>query len=176
MSGGPWEDLSLLHFSRCPKEFREALLRGIELQPCRMALEDAGFSPDLFGGALAFVEPRTFRCLKVLESKIRAMGLTASHVICSCEFESIVLKVVDNIRARAHVKLLSKGPLPIKVGPGYGFVGQGDGQQVCIVRNTFMEVGVSVQLDAASVVSTTDAHLGRYSNPRQRMYTTIVSD
>mmetsp|Transcript_82520 Transcript_82520/g.163901 ORF Transcript_82520/g.163901 Transcript_82520/m.163901 type:complete len:146 (+) Transcript_82520:2529-2966(+) len=145
-----------------------------------MALEDAGFSIDLLGGALAFVEPQTFRCLKVLESKIRGMGLTASHVICSCEFESIVRKVVDNIRARAHVKLLSKRPLPIEF-PftnlcRNGFVGQGDGQQVCIVRNTFVEVGVSVQLEAASVVSTTDAHLGRHSNPRQRMYTTTVSD
>jgi len=174
----PWEGLVLLHYSRCPKEFRDVLLNVDELDNCRAALIQAGFSVILpRSGAFAFVPPQTYKCLLMFE--IEGIRLSASHVICSREYEALVTAAVGTIRSREHIKLKSKGELPIENFPftdisEYSLLTQRSSKCVRTVRKTFLEVGWLKACECASVVSSTDAHLGRLKNPRQNLFDTCV--
>lgn len=53
----PMESIYLLEYNRYPASFRDALLKGAALEPCRSALAKAGLPFKLTSGAKIFVHP-----------------------------------------------------------------------------------------------------------------------
>lgn len=100
-------------------------------------------------------------------------------MICSCEFEALVHKAVGNIRTRGHIKMKSKRELslefPFTNTSGKSTLAQRSGELVRIVRRSFVEVGV-ISFAGASVVSSTDVHLGRDKNPRRKIFASCMLD
>lgn len=187
----PRECLFAVHFDRCPNAFRDALLKGPELQECRMALQQAGCSAVLPGGGFAFVSPAACRCLQHLaelssESPpiIAGTKITASHVICNTSFQPLIMEAVSKLRNKEGAKQKGdKRPLPICVTAEWDSTlpfrypfehihsvrdldDTPQGRQVQIRHRSFLSFGVQLPVDRATVASTSDARLGRHMNPR----------
>lgn len=98
-------------------------------------------------------------------------------MICSCEFEALVHNTVGNIRTHPRIKLKSKQSIdfPFTNVIEKSRLLQRSGQLVRIVRRSFVEVAV-ISPEGTSVVSSTDAHLGRDKNPRRQMFETCMVD
>lgn len=149
---------------------RNALLAGDHLEACRQALAQAGRSAELPCGATIFVHPEALRHVDIAVENGFSWGgvtLTGKHVICNSDFEQLVLAAVGQLRTRDHVHLKERSQLVVPVRSVGNLTCRTLGKQVIVVRKTFLDVGISVAA-AESTVSTTDAHLGLYSNPRRK--------
>lgn len=83
-------------------------------------------------------------------------------------FEQLVLAAVGQLRTRDHVHLKARSQLVVPVRSVDNLTCRTLGKQVIVVRKTFLDVGTHASVAAESTVSTTDAHLGWYSNPRRK--------
>jgi len=95
-------DIYIDEYNKTPHEFLTALKEAPELQSCRDALEDAGFSWILPEGAKCFVRPDQLDWLKIT---LVDMKLGYRHVIVSKEFDDSVNEVVKRIRSKSRPKL-----------------------------------------------------------------------
>lgn len=169
------QQLWLLQFSRCPKSWRQDLLHGEVLRPCRSALARVGLQPLLGGGTLVFVQPSAMGYVIYALSFYLAMtfgSLKGSEVICSCEFKPLVLAVTERRPCKEHVHLAKSHILPLQLTSPLLASTAVRNSEACpgpevVVRGTFLHVGIRTACQK-STASTTDAHLGRNKNPRVR--------
>lgn len=165
------ERVRVLTFSRCPKSFDHALLEGEILRTCRHELAKAGWSAELRSGAKMFVHPGMVRyVLNAL--RFAGFKLRGRHVICSREFEPLVLRSIARASrggGRNHISLKAISNLA-EVSDTSDFYRPEDltssmaGEVVIIVRRTFLD---RVVVPGAATASTSDVHIGAYKNPRK---------
>merc|ERR1719389_1144533 len=97
------EDLYLISFTRCPREFRAGLLEGPLLQDCRESMHLAGLSTELETGTKIFCKPGLYNAArKAIQSCEES--LRPYHVIVTEEFRSLVLQVVKGFPRALKVK------------------------------------------------------------------------
>lgn len=149
---------------------------GEELRACREHLMGANCSVELPGGALMFVNPTSvnfvMNALRHCDTRLRGR-----HVICTSEFEPLIMRAVRRIPTQEHVhlkdkrELLASCPLSVTKGGSTGLhlkdlTPATVGQEVLIVNRTFLEVARHVSWRGDVTASTTDAHAGWHRNPR----------
>jgi len=140
-------------------------------------LEQAHESPERVNGSLAFVHPNISRVLRALGT---GHELHPTHVICSVELVPVVNAALEGIPGRDKaVKLETFFLIPesrhypfAHAGPECLSTPVACGQPVQVTKNTFVHLGIP-PAKAASVVSSTDAHLGEHKNPRHRYFCSI---
>eukprot|EP00418_Pyrodinium_bahamense_P094937 CAMPEP_0179032210 /NCGR_PEP_ID=MMETSP0796-20121207/11465_1 /TAXON_ID=73915 /ORGANISM="Pyrodinium bahamense, Strain pbaha01" /LENGTH=665 /DNA_ID=CAMNT_0020728419 /DNA_START=45 /DNA_END=2042 /DNA_ORIENTATION=+ len=93
----------VLKFSRSPESFRKALLEGLELKPCREALEASRLEAKLPEGAKIFVRPEHYEAVRT-EVRRRGMQLHTSHVLVAEEFEGAVHQALAGLRSSEQVR------------------------------------------------------------------------
>jgi hypothetical protein len=98
------ETVSLLAYNRYPESFRLALTSGAALNPCRSALEEAGFNWEHTSGAKLFVHPWQFEeCMTaVSENNIE---LRPYHVIVSSSLEYNVEACLADVPCRQGARV-----------------------------------------------------------------------
>lgn len=89
--------ISVLTYSRSTQMFREALMQGPQLQPCRQALEDAGFHAELPCGAKVFVQPELY---EAVVRELEGQDLKPRHVIVAEEFERCVDAAIRSLPSK----------------------------------------------------------------------------
>jgi hypothetical protein len=97
------EDLYLISFTRCPREFRAGLLEGPILQDCRECMESAGLSTELETGTKIFCKPSTYDAARNAIQDIEGI-LRPYHVIVTEEFRPLVTQVVKAFPRALKVK------------------------------------------------------------------------
>ncbi|CAE7255017.1 UVR8 [Symbiodinium natans] len=148
-----FRSLVLLEFTRCPPELNEVLQHSAALRPTRMALAREGFHWRLPNGAKVFMDPRLFRLLR----SYRMVDLRAHHVLAAEDLEGFVLDAVQQLRSRLRVRLRSSTTVALA-----------DGDEIALVRRTFLHLPSTQLLRPNSVVqSTTEARPNHGANPRR---------
>jgi len=97
------EDLYLISFTRCPREFRAGLLEGPVLQDCRKAMGDAGLSTELETGTKIFCKPELYNAARKAILRFEE-SLRPYHVIVTEEFRPMVMQVVKAFPRALKVK------------------------------------------------------------------------
>jgi len=103
------EKVVLLQFGSAPtagnstEKFRQALLHGVEMGPCREALEQSGFHCELPCGALMFVSPADFL---TTVSKLEGTELRPYHVVVGESLEYLINEILARMpfKKRPRVK------------------------------------------------------------------------
>lgn len=106
---GSAEKVIILRFGSAPKagdsteKFRQALLEGVEMGPCRTALQEAGHRCDLPCGALVFVSPQLFECTV---RQLEGTHVRPYHVIVAESLEYLVDAILERMpfKKRPRVK------------------------------------------------------------------------
>lgn len=170
--------VSLWGFSRCPRAFRDALRTSDELNDCREALIDAGFSFQLDSGGHMFVQPSD---VQLVRRALRIYGHAprASEVVVAPEFEvrlqealglvSSVASVYPRRKSRMRLDTAMGDISMYKNGRPFSYV---TGDHVVTGRRTFIDLDVEDDV-APSVVtaSTSDLrHMGYGRNPNPRAH------
>jgi hypothetical protein len=101
------ENLYILRFTRCPREFRDALLDGPLLQDCQESMKSIGLQAEMTTGSKIFCKPGLHK--NALEAVAAAFpnvqdSLRPYHVIVTEEFQPIVLKIVNGLPRGLKVK------------------------------------------------------------------------
>jgi hypothetical protein len=97
------EDLYLISFTRCPREFRAGLLEGPFLQDCRKAMGEAGLSTELETGTKIFCKPELYNAARKAIQSFEE-SLRPYHVIVTEEFRPMVMQVVKAFPRALKVK------------------------------------------------------------------------
>merc|ERR1719405_78554 len=97
------EDLYLISFTRCPREFRAGLLEGPLLQDCREYMREAGLSTELETGTKIFCKPGLYSAARKAIESIEE-SLRPYHVIVTEEFRPLVMQVVKGFPRALKVK------------------------------------------------------------------------
>jgi hypothetical protein len=101
------EALYILRFTRCPREFRDALLEGPLLQDCQETMKSAGLQAEMTTGSKIFCKPRVHsNAMEAVKSTFPNLqdSLRPYHVIVTEEFRPAVLKVVNGLPRGLKVK------------------------------------------------------------------------
>jgi hypothetical protein len=97
------EDLYLISFTRCPREFRAGLLEGPLLQDCRESMREAGLSTELETGTKIFCKPGLYNAARKAIQRFEE-SLRPYHVIVTEEFRPLVMQVVKAFPRALKVK------------------------------------------------------------------------
>jgi hypothetical protein len=97
------EDLYLISFTRCPREFRAGLLEGPQLQDCRDAMGFAGLSTELETGTKIFCKPHLYSAARKAIQRFEE-DLRPYHVIVTEEFRPLVMQIVKAFPRALKVK------------------------------------------------------------------------
>jgi len=97
------EDLYLISFTRCPREFRAGLLEGPLLQDCRESMHLAGLSTELETGTKIFCKPGLYNAARKAIQRFEE-SLRPYHVIVTAEFRPLVMQVVKAFPRALKVK------------------------------------------------------------------------
>jgi hypothetical protein len=97
------EDLYLISFTRCPREFRAGLLEGPVLQDCRESMLMAGLSTELETGTKIFCKPEYYSAARNAIQSIEE-SLRPYHVIVTEEFRPLVMQIVKGFPRALKVK------------------------------------------------------------------------
>jgi len=97
------EDLYLISFTRCPREFRAGLLEGPLLQDCRESMSEAGLSTELETGTKIFCKPGLYNAARKAIQRFEE-SLRPYHVIVTEEFRPLVMQVVKAFPRALKVK------------------------------------------------------------------------
>jgi hypothetical protein len=97
------EDLYLISFTRCPREFRAGLLEGPVLQDCRKAMGEAGLSTELETGTKIFCKPELYNAARKAIQRFEE-SLRPYHVIVTEEFRPMVMQIVKAFPRALKVK------------------------------------------------------------------------
>jgi hypothetical protein len=103
MSPDGMEDLYLISFTRCPREFRAGLLEGPQLQDCRESMSLAGLSTELETGTKIFCKPGLYGAARKAIQRFEE-SLRPYHVIVTEEFRPLVLQIVKAFPRALKVK------------------------------------------------------------------------
>merc|ERR1719379_430425 len=98
------EDLYMISFTRCPREFRAGLLEGPQLQDCRESMSLAGLSTELETGTKIFCKPGLYNAARKAIERFEE-SLRPYHVIVTAEFRPLVTQVVKAFPRALKVKL-----------------------------------------------------------------------
>jgi hypothetical protein len=101
------ENLYILRFTRCPREFRDALLEGPLLQDCQENMQSIGLVAEMSTGSKIFCKPGLFKnALEAVQNAFPNLqdSLRPYHVIVTEEFRPAVLKVVNGLPRGLKVK------------------------------------------------------------------------
>jgi hypothetical protein len=101
------ENLHILRFTRCPREFRDALLEGPLLQDCQESMKSIGLQAEMSTGSKIFCKPGLYKnALEAVEAAFPNLqdSLRPYHVITTEEFRPTVLKVVNGLARGLKVK------------------------------------------------------------------------
>merc|ERR1712032_1083852 len=100
----PMEPITLLKYKRYPESFRVALVNGALLEPCRSALQEAGFSFVLPSGAKMAVHPWQYEeALAAITEK--DIALRPYHVIVARSLEYHVEASLVDLSYRQGVRV-----------------------------------------------------------------------
>jgi len=157
--------VELLHFQRCDR-FREIIQENPELVSCRNELENSGFGTDLGvlglgNGKLLVRADLVQQTITALQQHCHTKGklLTASDIVVSSELKPIVLEQIQRGAPRVNRVVSSE---ILTLGP-------------CTrVRNTFVELSAASSCSNSATQSSTDAHLGKNTNPRKRSNESMI--
>jgi len=97
------EDLYLISFTRCPREFRTGLLEGPVLQDCRECMRSAGLSTELETGTKIFCKPELYNAARKAIKRFEEL-LRPYHVIVTAEFRPLVMQIVKGFPRALKVK------------------------------------------------------------------------
>ena len=97
------EDLYLISFTRCPREFRAGLLEGPLMQDCRESMRHAGLSTELETGTKIFCKPGLYTAARKAIQRFEE-SLRPYHVIVTEEFRPLVMQVVKAFPRALKVK------------------------------------------------------------------------
>jgi len=97
------EDLYLISFTRCPREFRAGLLEGPLLQDCRESMSEAGLSTELETGTKIFCKPGLYNAARKAIQRFEE-SLRPYHVIVTEEFRPLVMQIVKAFPRALKVK------------------------------------------------------------------------
>jgi len=97
------EDLYLISFTRCPREFRAGLLEGPQLQDCRESMSLAGLSTELETGTKIFCKPGLYNAARKAIERFEE-SLRPYHVIVTAEFRPLVMQIVKAFPRALKVK------------------------------------------------------------------------
>jgi len=103
LSPDAMEDLYLISFTRCPREFRAGLLEGPQLQDCRDAMGLAGLSTELETGTKIFCKPGLYSAARKAIQRFEE-DLRPYHVIVTKEFRPLVMQIVKAFPRSLKVK------------------------------------------------------------------------
>jgi hypothetical protein len=101
------ENLYILRFTRCPREFRDALLEGPLLQDCKESMQSVGLQAEMATGSKIFCKPELHKnALEAVQSAFPDLqdSLRPYHVIVTEEFRPVVLKIVNCLPRGLKVK------------------------------------------------------------------------
>jgi hypothetical protein len=101
------ENLYILRFTRCPREFRDALLEGPLLQDCQESMKSIGLQAEMSTGSKIFCKPGLHNnALEAVQSAFPNLqdSLRPYHVIVTEEFRPMVLKIVNGLPRGLKVK------------------------------------------------------------------------
>merc|ERR1719207_403277 len=97
------EDLYMISFTRCPREFRAGLLEGPLLQDCRESMREAGLSTELETGTKIFCKPGLYNAARKAIQRFEE-SLRPYHVIVTKEFRPMVMQIVKAFPRALKVK------------------------------------------------------------------------
>jgi hypothetical protein len=97
------EDLYLISFTRCPREFRTGLLEGPVMKDCRDCMQLAGLSTELETGTKIFCKPAVYTAARQAIKRFEEM-LRPYHVIVTAEFRPLVMQIVKGFPRALKVK------------------------------------------------------------------------
>jgi hypothetical protein len=97
------EDLYLISFTRCPREFRTGLLEGPVMKDCRDCMQLAGLSTELETGTKIFCKPAVYNAAREAIKRFEEM-LRPYHVIVTAEFRPLVMQIVKGFPRALKVK------------------------------------------------------------------------
>lgn len=97
------QNLYLISFSRCPREFRAGLLHGHLLQDCIESMRSAGQSPELVTGTKLFCKPDMYTTVLEAIQSIEA-SLRPYHVVVTEDLRPLVMQVVKSFPRALKVK------------------------------------------------------------------------
>jgi hypothetical protein len=103
LSPDAMEDLYLISFTRCPREFRAGLLEGPQLQDCREHMSFAGLSTELETGTKIFCKPSLYNAARKAIQRFEE-DLRPYHVIVTEEFRPLVMQIVKAFPRALKVK------------------------------------------------------------------------
>jgi len=101
------ENLYILRFTRCPREFRDALLEGPLLQECQESMKTIGLQAEMTTGSKIFCKPGLHKnALEAVKAAFPDLqdSLRPYHVIVTEEFRPLVLKIVNGLPRGLKVK------------------------------------------------------------------------
>jgi hypothetical protein len=97
------QDLFLIGFSRCPREFRSGLLEGPLLRDCIAAMQSAGHSPELATGTKLFCKPECYASVRKAVERLED-SLRPYHVIVTDDLRPLVMEIVKGFPRALKVK------------------------------------------------------------------------
>jgi hypothetical protein len=97
------EDLYLISFTRCPREFRAGLLEGPILEDCRERMRLAGVGTELETGTKILCKPGLYNAARKAIQRVEE-SLRPYHVIVTEEFRPLVMQVVKSFPRALKVK------------------------------------------------------------------------
>jgi hypothetical protein len=97
------EDLYLISFTRCPREFRSGLLEGPVMKDCRDSMHLAGLSTELETGTKIFCKPELYSAARNAIQRFEEQ-LRPYHVIVTAEFRPLVMQIVKGFPRALKVK------------------------------------------------------------------------
>merc|ERR1719163_1805322 len=101
------ENLYILRFTRCPREFRDALLEGPLLQNCKESMQSMGLQAEMTTGSKIFCKPALHKnAMEAVQSAFPNLqdSLRPYHVIVTEEFRPTVLSIVNGLPRGLKVK------------------------------------------------------------------------
>ena len=97
----------ILEYKRSPKGYRTRLLTCPQLEACRLALHEAGFSSELPSGAKLFVHPEHVQFAMAAIAAAQ-LDLKPRHVIVSADYESAVEEALSILPSSLGVRISAK--------------------------------------------------------------------
>jgi len=159
------EQIYVITFIRCPREFEQCLHEGDELEALRFFNESKGYTCRLREGGSIFVHPEQHSQVRS-QITVRRIDLGPSHVVVSETYKHLVYLAVSNLRSRAKVQpkdedQLTKVPIREDV-----FFASTSAKEVIVVKNSFLCLSPhAMRMNASVMQSTGDAHISVH--PRQ---------
>lgn len=149
-----FEAVYLLRFTRHPRALERQIFQGVELEPVRSALAEAGLDTRLPSGAAILVHPGQYAAAR---QTMTMQPLRPYHVIVAASLYPLLLEAIEPLRSRCS------GGVRVRQADPVAYVGSSN--DAFVVENTFLDVPRIARRAQSVVQSTAEAHGCR--NPRR---------